>query len=120
MTGKKLACAAAAMMLVTGLVVPAPAQTSFEGKTIRLSVNFAAGGPVDILARQFAPFIARHTPGRPTLVVENRAGAGGMVGANTIFNATKPDGLTIGFLTGIVTPGLIGGDNIRFDPAKFR
>ena len=83
-------------------------------------MNFAAGGPVDILARQFAPFIARHTPGKPTLIVENRAGAGGMVGANYIFNATKPDGLTIGFLTGIVTPGLIGGDNIRFDPAKFR
>jgi tripartite-type tricarboxylate transporter receptor subunit TctC len=72
------------------------------------------------LARQFAPFIAKHTPGRPTVIVENRAGAGGIVGANTIFNATKPDGLTIGYLVGITTPGLIGGDNIRFDPAKFR
>lgn len=111
---------AAAVMLAVGTIAPALAQTSFDGKTIRLSVNFAAGGPVDILARQFAPFITRHTPGRPTLVVENRAGAGGIVGANHIFNAAKPDGLTIGFLTGIVTPGLVGGDNIRFDPAKFR
>ena len=105
MIGQRLACAAAAVMLAIGLVAPASAQTSFEGKTIRLSVNFAAGGPVDILARQFAPFIARHTPGRPTLMVENRAGAGGMVGANHIFNATKPDGLTIGFLVGIDDAG---------------
>src|SRR6188508_1926775 len=85
------ACATIVGELTAGPVAPASAQTSFEGNIIRLSVNFAAGGPVDILARQFAPFIAKHTPGRPTLVVENRAGAGGMVGANHIFNATKPD-----------------------------
>jgi tripartite-type tricarboxylate transporter receptor subunit TctC len=107
-------------MLAAYLTTPAAAATSFEGKTIRIAVNFAAGGPVDVLARQFAPFIAKHTPGRPTVIVENRAGAGGIVGANYIFNATKPDGLTIGYLVGITTPGLIGGDNIRFDPAKFR
>jgi tripartite-type tricarboxylate transporter receptor subunit TctC len=112
-------------MFAVGLIAPAAAQTSFEGKTfegktIRLAVNFAAGGPVDLLARQFAPFIAKHTPGRPTVIIENRTGAGGITGANYIFNATKPDGLTIGYLVGITTPGLIGGDNIRYDPAKFR
>src|SRR5688572_18071937 len=103
MTNRKLAWTATVVMLAAGAIAPASAQTSFEGKTIRLSVNFAAGGPVDILARQFSPFIAKHTPGKPTLVVENRAGAGGIVGANHIFNAATPDGLTIGFLVGIVT-----------------
>ena len=83
-------------------------------------MNFAAGGPADLLARQVAPFIARHAPGKPTIVVENRTGAAGMVGANYMFNSAKPDGLTMGWLVGITTQGLIGGDNIRFDPAKFR
>ena len=99
---------------------PASAQASFAGKTIRLSVNFAAGGPADLLARQVAPFIAKHAPGKPTIIVENCTGAGGMVGANTMFNSAKPDGLTMGWLVGVTTQGLIGGDNIRFDPAKFR
>jgi tripartite-type tricarboxylate transporter receptor subunit TctC len=109
-----------AVLVACGVPVPALGQVSFEGKTIRLSVNFAAGGPADLLARQIAPFIARHIPGKPTIVVENRTGAAGMIGANHLFNSAKPDGLTIGYLVGITTQGLIGGDNIRFDPAKFR
>lgn len=100
-------------------VTTASSQPSFEGQTIRIAVNATTGGPLDIQARQFAPFIAKFIPGKPVVVVENRPGAGGVVGANHIYNLAKPDGLTIGFLLGVVTQGLIGGDNIRFDPAKF-
>ncbi len=117
---QRRALAILAVLAVGCPITPALAQPSFDGKTIRLSVNFAAGGPADLLARQVAPFIARHAPGKPTIVVENRTGAAGMVGANYMFNSAKPDGLTMGWLVGITTQGLIGGDNIRFDPAKFR
>jgi len=121
MTFRKLAViAASAIFAGAGYVAPAFAQTSFEGKTIRIAVNFAAGGPADLRCRQFAPYIAKYAPGNPTIIVENRADAAGMVGANSLFNAAKPDGLTIGFLVGITTQGLIGGDSIKFDPAKFR
>ena len=101
-------------------VTMACAQSSFEGQTIRIAVSSTTGGPLDIQARQFAPFIAKFIPGKPLVVVENRPGAGGVVGANYIYNLAKPDGQTIGFLLGVVTQGLIGGDNIRFDPAKFQ
>ncbi len=94
-------------------------QPSFEGQTIRIALNNTSGGPSDLLARQFAPFMKTYLPGNPTIIIENRPGAGGAVGANYVYAQAKPDGLTIGFLVGVVTQGLIGGENIRFDPAKF-
>ena len=112
-------------LLATGLfafqlaVTPARAQPSFEGQTVRIAVSSSTGGVVDVLARQFAPFIAKHIPGKPNVIVENRPGGGGAVAANYIYNVAKPDGQTIGFLFGVVTQGLIGGSTIRFEPAKF-
>lgn len=111
-----MTCAVAAGSPMT----PAVAQTDFSGKTIKLSVNFPAGGPSDTLARQIAPFIATRIPGKPAMVTENMPGAAGVLGANHMFNLAKPDGLTIGFAVGITTPGLVGGTNVRFDPEKFR
>lgn len=102
------------------LVVSATAQTTFEGQTIRIAVNATSGGPSDLLTRQLAPFLTKLIPGKPSIIVENRPGAGGAVGANYIYGQAKPDGQTIGFLTGVLIQGLIGGDNIRFDPAKFQ
>jgi len=95
-------------------------QTSFEGQTIRLSVNATPSSASDLFGRLVAPAIANRIPGHPTVVVENRPGAGGMVAANQFFNAVKPDGLTIGLFFGVVTSGLVGGDNIRFAPTKFQ
>lgn len=120
MAFRRLVTAATLMVAAGASVTSGFGQTSFEGKTIRILVNFAAGGPADLLCRVFAPFIAKQIPGKPTIIVENRTGAAGMVGANSLFNTAKPDGLTIGFLVGITTQGLIGGESIKFDPAKFR
>lgn len=100
-------------------VTTACAQPSFEGQTIRIAVSSSTGGVVDVLARQFAPFIAKHIPGKPNVIVENRPGGGGAVAANYLFNVAKPDGQSIGLLFGVVTQGLIGGNAIRFDPARF-
>ncbi len=101
------------------VAAPAPAHSTFEGQTIRIAVASTSGGPLDIQARQFAPFIARYIPGKPSVVVENRPGAGGTVAANYIYNLAKPDGQTIGLLFGVLTQGLIGGETIRFDATKF-
>ena len=68
---------------------PAPAWPS---KPIRLIVPFAAGGNVDLTARLVAPSMA-DTLGQP-IVVENRTGAGGMVGAEVVAKAA-PDGYVL-------------------------
>ncbi|MCA3238583.1 MAG: Bug family tripartite tricarboxylate transporter substrate binding protein [Curvibacter sp.] len=67
---------------------PALAQT----KPIRLIVPYAAGGPIDITARVLAE---RVKDSLGTVIIENRAGAGGNIGADAVAKAA-PDGLTIG------------------------
>jgi len=66
------------------------AQTS--NKPIHLIVPYAAGGPIDVTARVLAERVKESLG---TVVVENRPGAGGNIGADFIAKAA-PDGLTIG------------------------
>jgi len=79
------ALAAAASLATCGA---AWAQT----RPIRLIVPYAAGGPLDVTARVLAE---RVKDSLGTVIVENKPGAGGNIGADVVAKAT-PDGLTIG------------------------
>ena len=109
--------AAIALAAMFAALPSAPAQ-DYPSRPVKIIVPFPAGGTADVMPRIFAEWLSRKW-GQP-VIVENRTGAAGMVGANSLFNAAKPDGLTIGFMVGITTQGLIGGESIKFDPAKFR
>lgn len=74
--------------LATGLSLPTWAQ----GRPIRLIVPYAPGGPIDVTARALAE---RVKDSLGTVIIENRPGAGGNVGADLVAKAV-PDGLTIG------------------------
>ena len=63
-----------------------------QGRPIRLIVPYAAGGPIDVTARVLAERV-RDTLG--PVIIDNRPGAGGNIGADAIAKAA-PDGLTIG------------------------
>jgi tripartite-type tricarboxylate transporter receptor subunit TctC len=78
----------AALALTAGLPLPAAAQA---GKPIRLIVPYPPGGPLDIAARALADKV-KDSLG--TVVVENRPGAGGNLGADLAAKAA-PDGTTI-------------------------
>lgn len=71
--------------------VQAKAQ-EFPSRLITMVVPFPAGGGVDIVAREIGERL-REKWGQP-VVIENRAGAGGNIGAETVFRA-KPDGYTL-------------------------
>jgi tripartite-type tricarboxylate transporter receptor subunit TctC len=68
----------------------ANAQT--PNKPIRLIVPYAAGGPIDVTARALAERV-KDTLG--TVIIENRPGAGGNIGADVVAKAS-PDGSVIG------------------------
>ncbi|MFH5926048.1 Bug family tripartite tricarboxylate transporter substrate binding protein [Roseomonas xinghualingensis] len=82
---------------LSGAALPrmgAHAQGTFPDRPIRVIVPFPAGGTTDMLARLFAQRMTEGL-GQP-VVVENRGGAGGSVGADAVAKAT-PDGYTLLF-----------------------
>ncbi len=80
-----------AWLVGCGLTLGAMAQT-FPSKPIRMIVPFPAGGTTDIVARILAQRMSE-TMGQP-VVVENKAGAGGAIGADIVAKAA-PDGHTL-------------------------
>lgn len=76
------------------------AQGDFPSKPITLVVPYPPGGVVDPVARILAPSLGKELG--QTVVVENRAGAAGSIGAKSVARAA-PDGHTILLHTGVVT-----------------
>ncbi len=83
---------AAAAALTALSMAGAAAQTGFPGKPVKIVVPFPPGGTTDIVARLIATELQR-TWGQP-VVIENRAGAGGNIGAEVVAKS-PPDGYTL-------------------------
>jgi tripartite-type tricarboxylate transporter receptor subunit TctC len=92
----------------------------YKGKQITLLIASGAGGGYDTYARALARHMTRHIPGNPNIVPKNVPGAGGLIAANTLYNSSAPDGLTMGALTnGAPMDPLFGEKAARFDAQKF-
>jgi tripartite-type tricarboxylate transporter receptor subunit TctC len=92
------------------------AQDSYPSKPVRIVVSFAAGGPTDTVARVMGAKMAELL-GQP-FVVENRAGAGGNIGADVVAKA-PPDGYTLLMATvstHAINPGLYR--KMPYDPVR--
>lgn len=85
-------------------VTSSPADDLFyAGKTITMSTHTAAGGGYDTYLRLLARHMPRHIPGRPTILVVNQPGAGGLLAVNYIGRVAPRDGT---YLT-LVSQGLL-------------
>jgi tripartite-type tricarboxylate transporter receptor subunit TctC len=108
---------AAGFALPAASALPAHAQANWPQRPIRLVVPFAAGTSTDIVGRLIGQHLSRGLDGH-TVVVENRAGAGGTIGAAAVAQAA-PDGhtLLLGVIgTHAVNPHLMRG--LTYDPVR--
>ena len=105
---RRLAAAAvvallAPMACIAQALVPAPVVMQGGDKTIRIVVPYPPGGTTDLLARAIAPRLGERLG--QAVVVENKAGAGGVIGAQQVAKAA-PDGRTLVFAS-IASHGII-------------
>jgi len=78
------------------MVAEATAQkVDFAGKRIELIVPFPPGGGSDVYIRALAPFLEKHLPGNPTMIIRNVPGGGSITGSNQFNSRAKPDGLHV-------------------------
>jgi len=92
----------------------------YEGKTIRVTVGVSAGGGFDNEARILARHMPKYIPGKPTIIVENITGAGGLICANQLYKLAAPDGLTFShFNGGFLFAQVLEQPGIEFDARKF-
>ncbi len=108
-----LQCLALAAALVAG---PSVALAAWPDKPVKIVVPFAAGGATDVVARLLAQKLGEAWG--QTVVVENKAGAGGNIGADLV--AKSPgDGYTLLMTSGsIVTANKYMYKELSFDPSK--
>ena len=107
------------------------AHAAYPDRPITLIVPFPPGGGTDLSARLIVPFIEKYLGGGARIVVMNKGGAGGDIGAGEIARS-KPDGYTIGFMnvpntmmksheraTSWNVASFVAIANLVFDPAVF-
>lgn len=106
----------AALAAPVPLLAPRPARAAFPERPLRIVVPFAAGTSSDLQARMIGERMAP-VLGQP-VIVENRAGGGGTVGADAVAKS-PPDGLTalLGS-NGPLTNAPVLQARLAYDPAK--
>ena len=101
-----------------GIGLAAETPVSFAGKTIRVVVPVAPGGGLDLQSRALAPLLQAHIPGNPSVVVQNVAGAGGIVAGNLFMREQGPDLTILQCHIGYPLYQLLGHD-IKYDVRRW-
>ena len=111
---RRLGLAGAVFSAMAFSACSAWAQAPFPSKPLRIVVQYQAGGSTDILARIVAEGLSKRL-GQP-VVVENRSGAGGIIGTDYVAKSA-PDGYTL-LLTvpGPVTANMVLYSKLPYDP----
>jgi tripartite-type tricarboxylate transporter receptor subunit TctC len=112
---------AACLMIAALALAPADAPAAdFSGETVEWIIPFSEGGGSDSWARFFAPYLSRHLPGEPTVVVRNQPGGGSTTGANMFAQRARPDGLTILGTSGSTQfPYLLDDPRVQYEYADW-
>jgi len=120
---KRLSILSTLAAMSAALLTAAPAAADevadfFKGKTVTVIVPSGSGGTFHLYGQLAQRHIGKHIPGNPTVVVQNRPGAGGVKAANYMAAAAPKDGTVIAEINpgSVIVPLM---RKVRFDPRKF-
>lgn len=112
--------------IVTGSVVTllsfcnvAWAEGPYDRKPLNVFINFGVGGNTDITARSLMSHMERHLPGDPRIVINNKPGAGGIVGINYVGTAVPKDGYNIGVFSVALMAEIMGEEALTVSHGDF-
>ncbi|MET1113657.1 MAG: tripartite tricarboxylate transporter substrate binding protein [Comamonas sp.] len=116
MTSRRTFLAKAAAAGASPWILPAQAQSPLPGKVVKIIVPFQPGGAPDMMARLIGTELGKLWS--QSVIVENRAGAGGSIGTEFVARAPA-DGATL-LLNGIATHGINPAlyKNLSYDPVR--
>jgi tripartite-type tricarboxylate transporter receptor subunit TctC len=119
-----IAAASIAAMIATMSVSPQAAAQSpaafYKGKQIDLVIGYPPAGSNDVYSRLLARHLGKHIPGNPTIVPQNKPGAGSFVALGYVYNVAPKDGTVIAI--GSPTAPLdekLGNPGAKFKAAQF-
>jgi tripartite-type tricarboxylate transporter receptor subunit TctC len=92
----------------------------YRGRSVDFVVGSGAGGGYDIYARLLARRMGEHIPGKPTLIVKNVVGGGGIRASNLLYNVSPRDGSVIATVSrAMITAPVLGIEAAKFDANMF-
>src|SRR5262245_1438558 len=96
------------------------ARPFYQGKTLQIVVGFDAGGGYDAYARLIGRTLPKHIPGHPTIIVQNKPGAGSRVAANWLYTLAPRDATVIGSLVQSTPVDQVFQESgVKYDAAQF-
>lgn len=111
--------------LTLGFVLPAAlsafAQADvYKGKTIEMTIGYAAGSSNDIAGRVVAKYLPKYIAGTPVIISRNMPGGGSFMAGNYIYNVAPKDGTILGLLAPtIAIDEKLGTQGVKFEASKF-
>jgi tripartite-type tricarboxylate transporter receptor subunit TctC len=96
-----------------------PIADFYKGRSVNWILSAGAGGGYASYAHAFAPFLSKHIPGNPNIVIQNMPGAGGIRAMLFLKNVAPKDGTTIGLVhSSVPFAPLYGTRGANFDPRQ--
>lgn len=119
LTGTTAVAAIAAILGTLPVHAQSPA-AFYQGKTIRITVGFVAGGGFDTNARLLARYIGSHVPGSPNVIVQNMPGASSLKAVQYLDAGAPTDGTAItAFSGGLTIESMTKPAQVPVDFTKF-
>jgi tripartite-type tricarboxylate transporter receptor subunit TctC len=113
---------ALAALLALSLAGTSPAAADYyKGKTITIICGYGVGGGYDLYARLMARHLGDYIAGKPSVIVQNLTGAGGMRAANMVYTTAPKDGTVIAATNPtLLMYQLMGGQQARYETGKLQ